>query len=173
MKPPKPRAFSLVEVVAALAILAGVAVFAASVQSAQSRKIAEATNLAKASQLVDPVLIELARLRDSLTPDEEPDALAALAKQIPEATDPAGLRFVAASDGTRVVAEAELEKSPLGANSGEAFYLVEVRQQSGGLKFMSGSPFLAMTLTISWPYQPRERIGGFAGTVRYNAALIR
>jgi type II secretory pathway pseudopilin PulG len=173
---PKAAAFTLVEVVVALGLLAGVVILAVSLQSSINRSIADAANQGRAAQMVDAILVELERIRDTPAANGAGNALEALASIVPGAQDASALRLVGASTGTQVVLESEADSGRTTLASAERFFLVEVRQEPPPLGYSAGAGFLALRLRISWPYRPsasgtNAAVDSRISSLVFNAAL--
>jgi type II secretory pathway pseudopilin PulG len=156
-------AFTLIEVVVASGLLAVTVVAVLGLQGAMVRSVADVTERARVAQLADAIEVELRRLRDLPVPEGETGRLDALARLIPASGRPDALRLVAARDGTKVIRESDADVSGMGVEPRARFYLIEVRQQPPPLSYARDAGFLALTLTVSWPYQPRTEIAADPG----------
>jgi len=149
------RAFSLIEVVISVGIFAGAIVIILALLGPLNRSIGEVADNGRAARLADAINVELLRLRDKqLVP--KLDNLANLTNAT------AGLILYASADGSRVVADADAGDDPINPAAGtppgivasDRYYLVTVRTQPSPLNYTPGtSAFLAVTATITWPYQ--------------------
>jgi hypothetical protein len=153
---PAPRtapAFTLVEVVMAIGVLAGTVVTVLVLQGAIGRSVSEISSQERASQLMDASMIELARLRDRPVADGQPNRLDALAAVIPASDSSQPLKLVGARDGLRVVNEGEADDPTIGVPRRDRYYVIEVRQQPAPLDYRRDAGYLALRLTVRWPYQ--------------------
>jgi prepilin-type N-terminal cleavage/methylation domain-containing protein len=148
-------AFTLIEVIIAVAIFAGAIVVIIGLFGPLNRSIGEVADNGRAARLADGINVELMRLRDtqSTTSGSKLDALATLV------ANGAVLNLVASADGSRVIRESDAVNDPLtgtppGIATRDRYYLIEVRMQPAPLNYTAGtSTFLALTATVSWPYQ--------------------
>jgi prepilin-type N-terminal cleavage/methylation domain-containing protein len=150
------RGFTLIEVVVAVGVFAVGIVAVLGLLSPVSRSVAAVADRDKAAQLGDAIQTELARLRDSQT------ATASLTKlDVFAALVPAGgtLNLVASRDGAHAIRESDagndtVTGSPPGIAKRDRYFLVVVSRQPSPLgDYTDGSGFLALTLTVKWPYQ--------------------
>jgi type II secretory pathway pseudopilin PulG len=146
-------AFTLVEVVMALGVLAVTVVAVLALQGATDRSTAEISGQERAAQLVDAVMIELARLRDRPVTPGQPGRLDALALLIPATGSVQPWQLVATRDGLRVISESDADDPAAGFPLRDRFYVIEVRQQPPPLNYVHDAGYLAVELTIRWPYQ--------------------
>ncbi|MBS0663132.1 MAG: hypothetical protein JSR48_07690 [Verrucomicrobia bacterium] len=167
--PPKPRrrrrigpasGLSLIEVLAAMALLAagGTAIIGSLGRLASARAPAEMR--AQAIQLVAPLECELARMRESTGAGQGLEAMRALSQLIPSAGEQATLRCVGSRDGLHVVCEAECDNPTLGLPANERLYLLEVRRIEGAVSGDPGDGILVVAATVSWPYLEPGHPGG-------------
>ena len=147
------RAFTLVEVVVAIGVLAVTVVAVLALQASLQRSAAEISGYDRAAQLADAVAIELARLRDRPVAIGQPSRLDALAEIIPASDSDSPLRLVAAREGLRVLRESEADDTVTGIVPRDRYYLIEVRQQPAPLNYARDAGYLAVALTVKWPYQ--------------------
>ena len=147
------RAFTLIEVVVASGLLAVAVVAVLGGQGAITRSVADVAALSRATQLADAIEIELQRLRDLPMPEGELGRLETLARLIPASGQPDPLRLVAPREGSKVVRESDADSPGTGVDPRARFFLIEVRQLPPPLSYSRGAGFLALTLTITWPYQ--------------------
>jgi type II secretory pathway pseudopilin PulG len=150
---PQTFAFTLVEVVMALGILAVTVVAVLALQGAVSRSAAEISGQERAAQLVDASMVELARLRDRPVTPGQPGRLDALASLIPATGSAHPWQLVATRDGVRVISESDADDPAAGIPLRDRFYVIEVRQQPPPLNYVHDAGYLAVELTIRWPYQ--------------------
>jgi len=146
-------AFTLVEVIVALGILAATVTSLVTLLAAGSRAAADLAARTRAAHLDGAVVLELERLRDAASAENESTRLDALANLI-AAGDSAGgpLRLVASRAGLVAVRESAVDRAALAIPPGERFYLVEVRLASGGLAHKPGDGSVVVTATVRWPY---------------------
>lgn len=147
------HAFSLIEVVVALGLLAVTVVTVLALQGSIGRSVAEVSDHYRASQLADAIDLELRRLRDLPLPDGRPERLGALSILIPPEGSDHPLRLVAPREGSRVLREAEADDPVNGLPLRDRYYLIEVRQQPAPLAYTPGAGYLAVAVTVKWPFQ--------------------
>lgn len=149
-------AFTLVEVVVAVGVFAVTIVAVLGLLGPVGRSVAGVSDQDKAAQLGDAIQSELMRLRDSQTAGSGQTKLDAFAALVPAN---GLLKLVAARDGTVVVRESEADNdpatgSPPGVAKRDRYFLIEVSRQPAPLgNYSNGAGFLALTLTVKWPYQ--------------------
>jgi prepilin-type N-terminal cleavage/methylation domain-containing protein len=133
MRPKRHHAFSLIEVVVALAIFAGAATVILALLPGLSRRGTDAADRLAAQRLPAAVRLELARLASG--------GLAALAAQVPYLEDSApGLVLAAARNGARVAA------------GEESFFRIECRRfPTGPLAYLDGDAMLVVAVRVTWP----------------------
>jgi prepilin-type N-terminal cleavage/methylation domain-containing protein len=148
------RAFTLIEVIVASGLLAVAVVAVLGLQGALNRSLADVADRSRAAGLGDAIEVELRRLREMPVPQSQFGRLDALARLISASDGPDPLRLVASRDGTQVIRESDADVPGLGVEPRARFFLVEVRQQPAPLNYAEGAGYLALTLTVSWPYQP-------------------
>ena len=153
VSPPAAPAFTLIEVVVALGVLAVTVVAVLALQNSISAAVAEVSAHHRAAQLPDAVDVELRRLRDLPVPEGPPIHLDALAGMIPSSESPSALRLVASKDGSHVIRESEADDPAMELARRDRFFLIEVRQQPAPLNYVREAGYLALTLTLTWPYQ--------------------
>lgn len=152
MKPTRqsghPSAFTLLEVLLAVAIFAGAIVVVLSMLPGLTRQGSAAIGASEAQGLPDALTVELQRLAQG--------NLDALAARIPVMAAPLrdGLPLVAARSGTRV---ASLDYRAPGATDqiaeAEQYYRVECwRFAEEPLRFDATKHVLALYVRVSWPY---------------------
>lgn len=141
------KAFSLIEVVAAIGILAGTVVALLGLLAAQSRSIEAIDDAHAAARLGENIQQELERLKIDLGLD----GLAALVPlQLAGTRD--GRRMLRA-DGAAPAADRPLNDPSLpGIALRDRYFLVEVTRQTD-LPYAPGGGFLAVTARITWPYR--------------------
>lgn len=155
-RPATTRAFSLIEVIVAVALFAtSVAVILALLPGLTLRG-SETTDRLVAQQLPGALHAELHRLARQ--------GFDALAGQVPVVGMPAenGLAFVATRNGARLHARDYLPPATGRIAEGEQYFQVECwRFSSGSLQFDSAQSSLALAGRVTWPHhQP----GGIAPT---------
>lgn len=160
-------AFSLVEVIVAIGILAVTVVAVIGMSAALGQRAATINARGQAIALADAIENELERIRDVLPKAAGSSALDALAALAPENTSEQSLRLVAANDGLRVAREDE-DDPAFRVPPAAQYFLVEVRQQSGPLAY-GESGFLALAVTIRWPY--RGMVGADSAHVSLNLCI--
>lgn len=139
-------AFSLVEVVLAVAIFTtGVLVVAALILPT-GRTISGLSEEAVAVRLAEGVRIELIRHRDAGCKGGD-GRLDSLAAEI----GPAGLRLVADRSATVIRREA-MAVEPGGIAPRDRYYLVRVEPLTDGLAYRKEAGFLALSIRVQWPY---------------------
>ena len=162
----RAAAFTLVEVVVALGVLAVTVVAALGLLGAMGRSANENSETERAGQLVEASLSELARLRDHPVGEGLPGQLDGLAAIIPASDSPASFKLVGSRDGLRAVNETDADDPETGVLPRDRFYLIEVRQQTAPLNYRSDAGFMALSLTVRWPY----RIASGPGAADFTAA---
>jgi len=143
----------LIEVVVAIGVLAVTVVAVVALQEANNRVVAGIAGQERAAQLVDASLIELARLRGRPVAGGQPSRLEALAALIPASDSIQPFKLVASRDGLRVISEDEADDAVTGVAPRDRYFLIEVRRQPSPLSYVADAGFLAVTLTVRWPYQ--------------------
>jgi prepilin-type N-terminal cleavage/methylation domain-containing protein len=142
------RAFSLIEVIVAVAVFAtAVTVILALLPALTGRGI-ETSDRLVAARLPDALQAELARLAASGF-----DALAAQAPAL--GTPPVnGLAFVASREGARLHARDYLSPTSGRLPEAEQYFLIECwRFPDGPLRYQDSHSALAMAVRVSWPYR--------------------
>jgi len=149
-------AFTLVEVVVAVGVFAVSIVAVLGLLSPVSRAVAGVADRDTAAQLGDAIQVELVRLRDRQTASSSQTKLDAFAALVPAGDV---LKLVASRDGARVIRESDAENNPVtgsppGVAKRDRYFLIEVSRQPSPLgDYTAGAGFLALTLTVKWPYQ--------------------
>lgn len=142
------RAFSLIEVIVAVALFAGtVAVILALLPGLMRRNTDNADRLV-AQQLAGPLRVELQRLSAR--------GFDALAGRVPALGQPPlnGLAFVATRDGARLQARDYLPPGLGSVADDEQYFLVECwRFPDGALAFDAAQSSLALAVRVSWPHR--------------------
>lgn len=145
---PPSSAFSLIEVIVAVALFAGsVAVILALLPGLTQRGAENADRLV-AQQLPEALRVELQRLAAS--------DLDGLAAQVPvmSASPEDGLAFVATRNGARLHSRDYLPPSSGQISESEQYFLVECwRFADGPLAYDSAQSALALVVSVSWPYR--------------------
>lgn len=149
MRPLRPqRAFSLIEVIVAVAVFAGAVAVMLALLPGLAQRGTEASDRLTAQRLPDALQVELKRLAAP--------GIEALAAQTPllGAAPVDGLAFVASRHGTRL----QLRDAPApGAGvmpESEQYFLVECwRFPEGPLRFDPATGALALVVRASWPYR--------------------
>ena len=144
------RAFSLIEVIIAVAVFAVAVVVILSLLPSLSRSAADSADALVAQSLPDSLRVELMRLANS-------GGFDALADRLPEMSAPLvdGLDFVAARDAGRVHSVDYLPPPAAGQVPEAARYFrVEAwRFNQPPLRYDPASALLAVYVRVSWPYQ--------------------
>jgi type II secretory pathway pseudopilin PulG len=150
------RAFSLIEVVVAVAVFATSIVVILALLPGLSARGTEASDRLVAQQLPAALQVELRRLAGQ--------GLDALAAQTPVMGMPPqnGLAFIATRNGAQLHARDYLPPPTGRIAEADQYYLVECwRFADGPLQFDTAQSALALAVRVSWPYrQP----GGTAPT---------
>jgi hypothetical protein len=121
-----------------------------------SRSVAGVADQDKAAHLGEAIQTELARLRDSQTATSSLTKLDAFAALVPAGGT---LNLVASRDGAHVIRESDagndtVTGSPPGIAKRDRYFLIVVTRQPSPLgDYTNGAGFLALTLTVKWPYQ--------------------
>ena len=137
-------AFSLLEVVLAVGLFALGLVGVVALFTPTARIVDGRGAAARTARLVHAVRLELERFRAAVevAPDVSPlDQLAA-------AIGDEGLRLVADRNGERL----ELENGG-GLPPRERYHLILVERRQGALAHQDGAGFLALTVSVRWPYR--------------------
>ncbi len=140
------------EVIVSVGVLTGAVMAMLLLQGHNSREVAEISGQERAAHLVDACLIELARVRDRTVPEGQRARLDAFAEIVPASDSAQAFRLFVARDGLRAVNESDAEDPVIGLAARDRYFLVEVRQQRPPLGFTRGAGFLAVRLTVRWPY---------------------
>jgi prepilin-type N-terminal cleavage/methylation domain-containing protein len=145
------RAFSLIEVIVAVAVFAiSITIILALLPALTSRGTDTADRLV-AARLPDALRVELGRLA---VPGF--DALAGQAPTLGVMLE-GGLAFVAARDGTRLHSRDYLPPSTGRIEPGGQYFLIECwRFPDGPLRFEASQSSLALAVRVSWPYRLPE-----------------
>jgi type II secretory pathway pseudopilin PulG len=161
------RAFSLLEVILAVALFAGSVTVILALLPGLTRQATDTADRLTAQRLPDAVRLELARLAGS--------GLGLLAGKIPildESSAP-GFALVATRNGARVQARDEPPVTGLIA-ANDQYFLVECwRFTDAPLWYENGGPVLALCVRVSWPYAgptapPAANTGDFMFVVSLN-----
>lgn len=165
-------AFTLVEVVVALGLLAVTVVAMLALQGAITRSVAEVSMQNRAAQLADTITVELRRIRDLPVAEGQPGRLDALAELIPASDSNFPLQLVASRDGSRVIRVSDTDDPATGVALRDRYFLIEVRRQPAPLDYVSGAGYLAITLTVKWPYQMAARPSASAADLEQTSAAV-
>lgn len=138
------RAFSLIEVVIAIAVVAGAVVVILGLLSQLAKQAGRADDTQTALRMPDAVAVELR----ALVAQRGFDAVATSAPIMSTATDE-GLLLVAARDGSQVRVLTAGE-SP----AREQYFLIELRRfPSAPLAYSTSAAAVALNVRITWPYR--------------------
>jgi len=148
-----PAGFTLIEVVVAIGIFAVTVAAVLALLGLVARLPDEISDHDRAVRLADSIRAELVRLCDRTSVSETESRLDVFAGLIPPAGSASPLHLVASTDGTRVVRESEADVPATGIVLRDRYFLIEVCQQPPPLNYTAGAGFLAVTLTVKWPYQ--------------------
>lgn len=146
-------AFSLIEVILAVAICAGAVVTIIALLPMLARDAGDAADLRAAQQLPGTLGVELRRIATVRGFD-------ALATVVPTLSTPLadGLALVGARDGVRLKLASELAGEPA---PDDQYFLIEVyRFSQPTLAYVPGGEVLPLHVRVSWPFRVRG-----AGTV--------
>ncbi len=145
MQRPRTRsAFSLIEVVLAVALVAVAVVAVIGLLSGLARQSVETEDTQTALRLPDAVTGELR----ALATQRGFDGLEETAPVMSAATDE-GLLLVAARDGSQLRV-----RQPVEAPAREQYFLIEVRKfRAAPLAFQPGMAALPLNVRVSWPYR--------------------
>ena len=141
-------AFSLLEVVFAVAVLVGGVVSLLALLTPVASVEARAPSAAIAREVAASVPRELERIRDMAEGSPTTTRLDFVAASVGES----GLRLVASAAGAPLLLESEAGSGG-GLPAGLQYYLVEVTPMPEPWRYHSGSGFLALHVTVSWPYR--------------------
>lgn len=162
----RSAAFSLLEVVIAVALFAGTITVVIALFGPLNHSISDVSANGRAARLTDAIDVELLRIRDSqVAPVGGTKLDAMVASLLPK--DKSVLQLVASSDGSHLVRVADAGNDPLsgvppGVLLRDQYYLIEIHRQPdkdptgqpNPLAYTVGaSAFLALTATVKWPYQ--------------------
>ena len=142
------RAFSLIEVIVAVALFAGAVSVILALLPALTRRGTETADRLVAQRLPDALRPELQRLAVS--------GFDALAAQAPIMGMPPvnGLAFVAPRDGARLHSRDYLPPANGRIAENDAYFLIECWQfPDGPLRFDPAQSALALAVRVSWPYR--------------------
>ncbi len=142
------RAFSLIEVIIAVALFAASVTVILALLPGLTRRSAENADRLVAQRLPDAVRVELERLA---LPGFD-----ALAAQAPVMGTPPenGLALVATRDGARVQARDAQAPATGRIADGEQYFLVECwRFADGPLRYDAAQSSLALCVRVTWPYR--------------------
>ena len=145
---PNPHAFSLIEVIIAVALFAASVTVVIAMLPALTRSGAITRDTLAAQRLPDALKVELSRLAAS--------GFDALAGQTPVLSSASGngLTFVASRDGARLHARDYLPPATGQIPDEEQYFLVECwRFPDEPLRFDAQKHFLALVVRVSWPYR--------------------
>ena len=145
MRPPRPhRAFSLLEVALAVAIVAGAVVVILALLLQLGKQAARSEETHVALRLPDAVATELR----ALATQRGFDALAVGIAVMSAAADE-GLLLVAARDGSQVRLLSAGESPPR-----EQYFLIEIRRfPAAPLAYSASGAVLPLSVRVSWPYR--------------------
>jgi len=145
----RDRAFSLIEVIVAVAVFAiSITVILALLPALTGRGIETADRLI-AARLPDALQAELVRLAASGF-----DALAGQAPVMSTPLNDHGLAFVATRDGARLHSAEYLLPATGRIEEAEQYFLVECwRFPDGPLQFDASQSSLTLAVRVSWPYR--------------------
>ena len=138
------RAFSLIEVVIAVALFASTVTVILALLPGLSRQGTETADRLAAQRLPDAIKLELTRLAAH--------GFDALAAQIPVMNTPLadGLPLVATRNGARITVR---DSVPSTIREEERFYAIECWQfPDAPLGYVAGDQTLALLVRVSWPY---------------------
>jgi prepilin-type N-terminal cleavage/methylation domain-containing protein len=155
------QAFSLVEVVIAIGIFALAVSAILGLFGPLNRSVADVGHTMQAARLADAINVELMRIRDSLAPDAESGLKLTSLNQL---LNEGPIICVGSADGTRVVRLSEaglpITGIPPGIAPRDRFFLIEIRKQPDTIPgsdlpnpLAFRDVFLAVSATVSWPYQ--------------------
>jgi hypothetical protein len=142
------RAFSLIEVIVAVALFAGTVAVILALLPGLMRQGAENADRLVAQQLAEPLRVELKRLSAA--------GFDALAGRVPAMGQPPsnGLAFVADRSGSRLHARDYRPPATGAIAEDEQYFLVECwRFPSGPLAFDAAQSSLALAVRVSWPHR--------------------
>jgi prepilin-type N-terminal cleavage/methylation domain-containing protein len=146
------RAFSLVEVVIAVAIFAGAVAVTIAMLPALTRQSIEASDALVAQRMPDSIQIELKRIAS----EGGFDALASPSITPMMATPlPAGLTLVATRNGVRLHSLTyQVPPASAAIPQAEQYFLIELWQyRSGALTYDANGAVLPLYARVSWPYR--------------------
>jgi type II secretory pathway pseudopilin PulG len=157
------HAFSLLEVLLAVALFAGTVTVILALLPGMARQTVDTTDRLAAQRLPDAVRVELMRVATR-------SGWEALAARIPvmDAASASGFTLVATRDGTRVQVRDEQPPADCAIPEHERFFLIEYRRFSEGpLRYEAGQRALPLYIEVSWPYR------GSSPAARITAAQFR
>jgi len=168
MRPTGPlRAFSLIEVIVAVAVFAGAVAVILALLPGLANRGAETADRLTAQRLPEALRVELKRWA---TPGVE-----VLAAQTPLlGPSPAdGLAFVASRDGVRLQPRDNPGSGAGPMPEAEQYFLVECwRFSDGALRFDPATGALALTVRVSWPYRTPGSTAGSAPESRHELMFV-
>ena len=144
----RARAFSLIEVIIAVALFATSVIVIIALLPSLARQSAESMDLLAAQRLPDALKVELTRLAAS--------NYDGLAGEIPVMPAPltGGLAFVADREAARLQSRDYLMPTSGQLIGSEQYFLVECwRFPDEPLRFDNQKGFLALAVRVSWPYR--------------------
>lgn len=142
------RAFSLIEVIVAVALFAGTVAVILALLPGLVRRGTENEDRLVAQQLAEPLRVELKRLAAG--------GFDALAGRAPVMGQPPvnGLAFVATREGSRLHSRDYLPPETGRIAEGEQYFLVECwRFSDAPLAFDAAQSSLALAVRVSWPHR--------------------
>jgi len=142
------RAFSLIEVIVAVALFASSVVVVLALLPALTRRGAETTDRLVAQRLPDAIQVELTRLAAP--------GFDVLAGRMPLMGAPPenGLAMVSTRDGSRLQALDDLPPTDGRMPEQAQYYLIECwRFPDGPLQYDVAQSAMALTVRVSWPYR--------------------
>jgi type II secretory pathway pseudopilin PulG len=140
-------AFSLLEVLLAVAVFAGTVTVILGLLPGMARQSVDTTDRLAAQRLPDAVRVELTRVATR-------SGFEALAARIPimDAASASGFTLVAVRDGTRVQARDDQPPVTGAIPEDECYFLITCRRFSeGSLRYEAGQRTLALYVEVSWP----------------------
>ncbi len=142
------RAFSLIEVIVAVALFAGTVTVILALLPGLTRRGVETADRLVAQRLPDALQVELQRLATA--------GFEALAGQTPSMGMPPvnGLAFVATREGTRLHSRDVQSPATGRIADAEQYFLIECwRFSDGPLAYDPAQSALALVVRVSWPYR--------------------
>jgi hypothetical protein len=157
----RARAFSLIEVITAVALFATSVTVIIALLPSLARQSGESMDLLAAQRLPDALKVELTRLAAA--------NFDSLAGEVPVMPAPlaGGLAFVADRDAARLQSRDYLAPAAGQLTESEQYFLVECwRFPEEPLRFDNQKGFLALAVRISWPYRLPGSSASTAESVR-------